>query len=66
MPQVRSAVGGLRLSGWDFVAGVVDGHRLGIPFLGKAARAEVDRVLDLVGHPSACSGVKALRNTSAA
>jgi zinc/manganese transport system ATP-binding protein len=49
MPQVRSAVGGLRLSGWDFVAGVVDGHRLGIPFPGKAARAEVDRVLDLVG-----------------
>jgi zinc/manganese transport system ATP-binding protein len=37
------------LSGWDFVAGVVGGHRLGMPFLGKAARAEVDRVLDLVG-----------------
>ena len=48
MPQVRSAGGQLRLSGWDFVAGVVNGHRLGLPFLGKAARAEVDRVLDLV------------------
>ncbi len=49
MPQVRSAVPSLRLSGWDFVAGVVDGHRLGLPIAHKAARAEVDRVLDLVG-----------------
>ena len=49
MPQVRGAVASMRLSGWNFVAGVVDGHRLGLPFLGKAARAEVDRVLDLVG-----------------
>ena len=49
MPQVRSAAGIMRLSGWDFVAGVVDGHRLGMPILGKAARAEVVRVLDLVG-----------------
>jgi zinc/manganese transport system ATP-binding protein len=31
------------------VAGAVDGHRLGLPFLGKAGRIEVDRVLDLVG-----------------
>ena len=49
MPQVRGAVASMRLSGWDFVAGVVDGHRLGLPLLGKAARAEVDRALDLVG-----------------
>jgi zinc/manganese transport system ATP-binding protein len=49
MPQIRSAVGTMRLRGWDFVAGVVDGHRLGMPIPGKAARAEVDRVLDLVG-----------------
>jgi zinc/manganese transport system ATP-binding protein len=49
MPQVRSAAGIMRLSGWDFVAGVVDGHRLGMPVLGKAARVEVVRVLDLVG-----------------
>jgi zinc/manganese transport system ATP-binding protein len=48
MPQVRSAGGQLRLSGWEFVAGVVNGHRLGMPFLGKAARAEVDRILELV------------------
>jgi zinc/manganese transport system ATP-binding protein len=49
MPQIRSNVGTMRLSGWDFVAGVVNGHRLGIPILGKAARAEVDRALNLVG-----------------
>ena len=49
MPQVRGAVAGMRLSGWDFVAAVVDGHRLGLPVIGKAARAEVDRALDLVG-----------------
>jgi zinc/manganese transport system ATP-binding protein len=48
VPQVRAAAASMRLSGWDFVAGVVDGHRLGLPILGKAARAEVDRVLDLV------------------
>jgi zinc/manganese transport system ATP-binding protein len=49
MPQVRTAVASMRLTGWDFVAGVVNGHRLGLPILGKAARAEVDRALDLVG-----------------
>ena len=49
MPQVRGAVGHLRLSGWDFVASAVDGHRIGQPFPGRAARAEVDRVLNLVG-----------------
>ena len=49
LPQVRKTAGDLRLSGWDFVAAVVEGHRLGLPFRGKAARAEVDRALDLVG-----------------
>ncbi len=49
MPQIRSAAGYLRLSGWDFVAGVVDGHRLGLPLPSKRVRIEVDRVLDLVG-----------------
>jgi zinc/manganese transport system ATP-binding protein len=49
VPQVRSSGSVLRLRGWEFVAGVVDGHRLGLPFASKAARAEVDRVLDLVG-----------------
>ncbi len=49
IPQSRSNIGNVRLSGWDFVAGVVDGHRLGLPILGNAARAEVDRALALVG-----------------
>ena len=49
MPQVRGALASLRLSGWDFVAGVLDGHRLGLPIAGKTGRAEVDRALDLVG-----------------
>ncbi len=52
MPQARAAVATMRLSGWEFVAGVVDGHRLGLPFLGKAGRMEVDRALDLVGASS--------------
>ncbi len=49
MPQMRSAIGTMRLSGWDFVASAVNGHRLGLPIPGRRGRAEVDRVLDLVG-----------------
>jgi len=49
LPQVRGAVANMRLSSWDFVASAVDGHRLGLPILGRAGRMEVDRVLDLVG-----------------
>jgi zinc/manganese transport system ATP-binding protein len=49
MPQARGGVAGMRLSGWDFVAGVLNGHRLGLPIPGKAGRAEVDRALDLLG-----------------
>ena len=49
MPQVRAGIASIRLSGWDFVAGVVNGHRLGVPILGRIGRAEVDRALDLVG-----------------
>ena len=43
MPQVRGAVATMRLSGWDFVAAVVDGHRMGLPVIGRAGRAEVAR-----------------------
>jgi zinc/manganese transport system ATP-binding protein len=49
MPQNRSAGGNLRLSGWDFVATAFSGHRLGMPFAGRAARVEVERALVLVG-----------------
>jgi zinc/manganese transport system ATP-binding protein len=49
IPQVHGTLAGTRLSGRDFVASAVNGHRLGLPLAGKAARAEVARVLDLVG-----------------
>ena len=49
VPQLPGAGANLRLSGWDFVAGVVNGHRLGLPLPGKRGRAEVDRALALVG-----------------
>jgi zinc/manganese transport system ATP-binding protein len=49
MPQVRGNVESLRLSGWDFVAGVVDGHRLGLPFLTRDGRKEVAWALEMVG-----------------
>ena len=48
MPQVRGGLPPLRLSGRDFVASAIDGHRLGLPLHGRAGRAEIDRVLDLV------------------
>jgi zinc/manganese transport system ATP-binding protein len=48
MPQIRGAVAGMRLSGWDFVASVWNGHRLGLPIHGKRGRREIDRALDLV------------------
>ncbi|MGH6817979.1 MAG: metal ABC transporter ATP-binding protein [Methylovirgula sp.] len=50
MPQALSSVPqGGRLSGWDFVASVASGHRLGLPILGREKRAEIERALDLVG-----------------
>jgi zinc/manganese transport system ATP-binding protein len=50
MPQTASALSHAgRLSGWDFVASVANGHRLGLPILGSAARADIERALGLVG-----------------
>ena len=49
MPQVHGAIAATRLSGRDFVGSAVNGHRLGLPFADREARAEVARVLDLVG-----------------
>ncbi|HEV3104083.1 MAG TPA: ABC transporter ATP-binding protein [Trinickia sp.] len=49
MPQTRSALAGRRLRGRDFIAMAADGHRWGLPQADAAIRAEVDRVLDLVG-----------------
>lgn len=48
MPQVRAAPATMGLSGWDFVASVVNGHRLGLPLHGKADRAEIHRSLEMV------------------
>jgi zinc/manganese transport system ATP-binding protein len=49
MPQVRGDLADKRLSGWDFVASVVHGHRLGLPLLNAAGRREVAWALDMVG-----------------
>ena len=49
MPQSRNLQAGLRLNGREFVAGVVGGHRWGLPLLGPAERREVDHALELVG-----------------
>jgi zinc/manganese transport system ATP-binding protein len=52
MPQIRSTLAGRRLRGRDFVAMAADGHRWGLPTASAATRADVDRVLDLVGATS--------------
>ncbi|MBV6303521.1 ABC transporter ATP-binding protein [Candidimonas humi] len=49
VPQSRSAATRLRLRGWDLVAGASNGRRWGLPILSRAARRDVDRVLDTVG-----------------
>jgi zinc/manganese transport system ATP-binding protein len=49
MPQGRGELADKRLSGWDFVASVVRGHRLGLPLLDVAGRREVAWALDMVG-----------------
>ncbi|HEX3404373.1 MAG TPA: ATP-binding cassette domain-containing protein [Acetobacteraceae bacterium] len=48
MPQTRSALDSLRLSGWDFVASGANGHRWGLPLLHSQARREVHWALDMV------------------
>jgi zinc/manganese transport system ATP-binding protein len=49
MPQTRSALAGRRLRGRDFIAMAADGHRWGLPHTDAATRADVERVLELVG-----------------
>lgn len=48
LPQSKGASGGVQLRGWDVVASGVNGRRLGLPWLGRRGRAEVERVLELV------------------
>jgi zinc/manganese transport system ATP-binding protein len=49
MPQARGTPPGLRVSGHDFVAAVVSGHRPGLPLLDADGRREVAWALDMVG-----------------
>ena len=49
IPQRRALPGAVRLSGYDFVAGVVHGHRLGLPILDRDGRREVGLALERVG-----------------
>src|SRR5215469_3554154 len=49
VPQVRGTAAMARLSGRDFIASVVNGHRLGLPLTGRAGRREIERALDRVG-----------------
>jgi zinc/manganese transport system ATP-binding protein len=49
MPQTRSALASRRVLGRDFVAMAADGHRWGLPIADSATRADVERVLELVG-----------------
>lgn len=49
MPQMRAASASARFTGWEFVASAAGGHRWGLPRLDAAERADVERVLDLVG-----------------
>ena len=41
LPQKRSAIGDLRLRGWDLVASAYEGHRWGPPLLSSRGRREV-------------------------
>jgi zinc/manganese transport system ATP-binding protein len=49
MPQSRRSGTALRLAGFDFVACAARGERLGLPLLGRAARADVERAIAQVG-----------------
>ena len=48
MPQSRIAQAGLNLSGREFVAGVLSGHRWGLPILRVADRRELEWALEMV------------------
>ncbi|WP_213227311.1 ATP-binding cassette domain-containing protein [Caballeronia sp. NK8] len=49
MPQIRTGLANRRVLGRDFVAMAADGHRWGLPHRNAQIRADVERVLDLVG-----------------
>ena len=47
-PQVRSSLGPVRISGWDFVASAANGHRWGLPLRSAADRKDIERALSRV------------------
>jgi zinc/manganese transport system ATP-binding protein len=49
LPQSHAAPAGLRLSGRDFLAASIRGHRFGMPIVSAADGREIDRCLDMVG-----------------
>ena len=49
MPQIRTGLANRRVLGRDFVAMAADGHHWGLPHRNAQIRADVERVLDLVG-----------------
>ena len=48
LPQMRGLLDTVRLSGWDFVASGINGHRWGLPLSGTAGRREVGWALEMV------------------
>src|SRR5215212_6473151 len=49
LPQTRAAPAATRLTGYDFLASSIHGHRWGVPFLTAEGAREIDRVVALVG-----------------
>lgn len=49
MPQIRTGLANRRVLGRDFVAMAADGHHWGLPHRNAGIRADVERVLELVG-----------------
>ncbi|CAH2801763.1 MAG: Zinc ABC transporter, ATP-binding protein ZnuC [uncultured Caballeronia sp.] len=49
MPQIRTGLANRRVLGRDFVAMAADGHHWGLPHRNARIRADVERVLELVG-----------------
>lgn len=52
LPQTRSAPPSARLSGWDFLASSINGHRWGFPRLSGADRSEIETCLARVAAMS--------------
>ena len=48
VPQVRSFLASARITGMDFVASAIDGHRWGWPWVPRQARSEIAWALDTV------------------